>query len=82
MERKHSPTWAAGAIWTLFLLPVLYVASTGPAGYAMNNGWITGATYWPVYLPLWEAAHHARSAPALQWYVDLWGGNPWRYLVQ
>ena len=58
---------------TVVLLPVLYVASVGPAGTLMLYGVMSRETYSRLYNPVWLAAKESPVAwEALGWYVDMW----------
>jgi hypothetical protein len=67
-ERKRFGQWIAGL---LIVLPVLYVASFGPACWLARAGAAGTLTVAKLYRPLVRAARSDRGiAPVLRWYGD------------
>ena len=77
-ERRSA--WPVTVIVALLLLPVLYVASFGPAVAMANRGQISWDTCGAVYRPVeWacgrSAAARAWVFPYVSWWDDHWPGE-------
>lgn len=73
-RRERWTKWTATAA---VVLPVLYVASVGPAAWVAQQPWRSGGLYWAlvaIYHPL-DQIDSISPQPirdALDWYVNLW----------
>jgi hypothetical protein len=88
-KRRGSLMWLAGRarrFWiAIALLPVLYVASFGPACWIssrMNSGnWMNftalPTVYRPLLLPMF---YHRRIAIAVDWYAGLGAASGWHWV--
>ncbi len=60
----------------IFLSPILYVLSTGPAIWLYDHGYIGGEVGW-IYLPLEYLNDHVPFVKSfLDWYTPFWGPVP------
>jgi hypothetical protein len=75
-ERASGAALVAVLFVVLFLLPVLYVLSIGPAAWLVNTGRLNfdeGSVTVRFYTPLLLAAECCPPVDdSLQWYVSLW----------
>ena len=71
--------WPAIVLAVLLLLPVLYVASVGPACAMMAFGQLDYDGYWSFYRPLtWVGSKSETADYVLKEYQFWWVGNwPW-----
>ena len=61
----------------LFLLPVLYVLSCGPAIGLVTRGYMSREPFDHIYYPLSLAARSSdKIGRALEWYAELWAAPP------
>jgi|SRR6185436_9637310 len=62
----------------LFLLPVLYVLSCGPAVALMTRGYLSEEAFDVTYAPLRVAVQASPKwiGQPLEWYADLWAAPP------
>lgn len=70
-KRGAAPVVVVG----LFLLPVLYVLSIGPAIWLAEAGYLQGTVIEVlevVYAPLVWLANDTPLGGPIEWYVDLW----------
>ena len=57
----------------LFLVPLLYILSCGPAVILINRGYLSQDGFQVVYYPLDLAARSSRPIrESLEWYTRLW----------
>jgi hypothetical protein len=76
-SRRGSPSVWLGGAGLLFLMPVLYVASTGPFVWLIEQKWISETTsdtiILLVYTPiLWTAENIPGAESLLEAYIDCW----------
>lgn len=72
-DKKHGG-YVAVLVAVLFLLPVLYVVSIGPAVWLRDHSFIIQETIDSSYAPLIAAMDHWHPLrTAIQWYCRLWG---------
>ena len=65
--------WPAVALGVLLLLPVLYVASIGPALRLTLNGEISLYTYRDVYRPIrWIGRRSPAFHRSIEWWQNCW----------
>lgn len=73
-EEKHhaAASPVITAVLLVLLLPILYVASTGPALWLKRNGFMTDSTLDTIYCPLIWAAERTELKTHLRQYALLW----------
>jgi hypothetical protein len=72
-QETRSKAGAAVAIAAgVFLLPLLYVLSLGPAVFLVDHGWINEGLFRGVYAPLeWVYQKVPAVQPSLDYYIKL-----------
>ena len=71
--RSERRSWPAVVLAVVLLLPVLYVASIGPAARMAKHGAYNRTVrvvYWPVF---WPSELSDRYDQLLYWYLLQWG---------
>jgi hypothetical protein len=72
-EKRGGAGCAIGCVALLFLLPVLYVLSIGPAALIVIGKPFGARSLDRVYYPLGVLARNCeRAEKALTWYMELW----------
>jgi len=60
--------WAAGVLW----FATLWAASAGPAGWAVNRGWLPPGVYQTCFLPAVLVIRETPARSAYRDYMFLW----------
>lgn len=72
-RRQLHSGYGVPIVAALFLLPVLYVLSIGPAYWLLCRGQLSGETLHFVYRPVERAGEdHRPISHFLVWYIELW----------
>jgi len=72
-DKRGGSGWAIALVALLILLPVLYVASIGPACWLFYWDVVSIGSFNAFYAPiLWLGERSELIGDAIRWYVSLW----------